>query len=201
MNLMNGNCRENLVDKYNVIGLVGDGILPIEVGRGCALSAYVVGDVLKAMCRSPSLKLYDEEPTEAGLVLKLTSKGVSYLKNNINAMVAEYKSVIAEEDLVDCDKNDLLTDAVSDIYLMSEAQRTNISLDNLASSADIIQKNGVAIVVSGDSKNKLLNQNTYGSTSHNLAEDVMYLGSVDESIVGSRNLINRSGIKNMEFDF
>lgn len=91
MALTLNDCRENLVEKYNISGMQGDNVefLPVEDG----LIKYVIGDVLKTMCKSPSSSLIKNDLVENSgvpVTLQLTKKGEAYLRNNIDAMIKEY---------------------------------------------------------------------------------------------------------------
>lgn len=188
MNLNYAECRNNLIEKYNVIGMIGEGIKPISVESSCALNTYVVGDVLRTMCKSPKSNLYNEVQTDGGIILHLTEKGVQYLKNNIHSMIDEYKTFISTDNI--CAENEF--EGMNDIPLKSKFVAKNTSIDALVN-ADLVNKNGVAVLVEKDNhKNSLLNQNAYGSTSANLSEDLMYANSLDEAIIGPRKSIKSS---------
>lgn len=158
-------CRENLVDKYNVLGLQGKNIDFISVEND--LNKYVVGDVLKTMCRAPSLNLFEnifQENSQKPIILQLTKSGEAYLKNNIDNMIKEYNKF-----------NNIDVDDGDDFIFLHDIYSNN---------KDLRRSNGLASIV--DRSDNLIHSfghnNTFSSSPVHISGDSVHKRDRDKYI-------------------
>ena len=127
------------------------------------LNAYVVGDVLRTMCRSPSTELLKEMPTgEYPIILELTPKGIDFLKKNVNDLIKEHSKLIYRDEpgTID-DFFEIETNFNTDPKIKSEKKKVYLEEERL----DITQMNGSykLVLKSPIDVNSLINQNIISS--------------------------------------